>query len=202
MSSLSKNVLRRVCLRAVAVMWLLAPLFPLSTAHAAVISLSTPVAAVTQGSVFAVTVRASDLLPGGLSGYSFDLSYMSGVLAFDHVVDAQGLGNAFGLFFAAQGDVLSFADVSFDDAQTLLALQGPSVDLFTIYFRAIGAGDSALSLSSVSLVDAVGGDVPFTADGGSVSVLPSLTVPEPGTLPLLVVGGLMVFCARRGVIRE
>jgi hypothetical protein len=170
-------------------------------ASSAVISLSTPAPAVTQGSEVALTVRASDLGAGGLSSYSFDLAYTGGVLAFDRVVDAMGMGNAFGLLHLEQDGVVSFADVSFDDAPSLISIQGSSVDLFTVIFRAVGMGDSAFALSAVSLADAFGSEVPFIRVAGSdhIKILPALSVPEPGTWSLLALGGLAVIgIGRRG----
>lgn len=101
--------------------------------------------------------------------------------------------------YALAGNVLTISDVSFDDAPTLVSLQSPSFSLFTIYFDAIGLGASSLSISSVTLADAYGNEGAFIARGSSIDVLPVSAVPEPGSLPLLCLGGVLMMILRRQV---
>lgn len=155
----------------------------------------------TVGSQIGVSITASDFLQaGGLGAYNFDLSFEAGVLGFDHVADGLGLGAAFGLDYALAGNVLSFTDTSFDDPATLLAGQSPSFTLFTIYFNALGEGTSFLSLSGVTLADAYGNSMnEYSQFDGSVTVQGGVTapIPEPGTLPLIALGGLACLWVQR-----
>ncbi|MGY4829031.1 cohesin domain-containing protein [Sphaerotilaceae bacterium SBD11-9] len=154
------------------------------------------------GSEISVSVTVGDLFPGGLGSYNLDLSFQGGVLGFDRVVDGFGMGGAFGLSYALNGDVLTLADTSLDDVDTLLALQSPSFTLFTVYFDALAEGTSFLSLSGITLADAYGIEGAFTSTGGSVTVQSVSAVPEPGTLPLVLLGGLAcVWAGRRSAAR-
>ncbi len=149
------------------------------------------------GSEIGITVTAADLFPGGLGSYNLDLSFQDGVLGFDRVVDGFGMGGAFGLSYALSGSVLTLTDTSLDDVDTLLALQNPSFALFTVYFNALSEGTSFLSLSGITLSDAFGTEVDYTATGGTVTVQAVSAVPEPSTLSLMVVGGLAGLWLRR-----
>ncbi len=65
--------------------------------------------------------------------------------------------------------------------------------LFRLYFQQVGAGWSFLSIptSSVTLQDADGNAIPFTAVGGSLTTGGPTTptvAPEPGSLGLLLIG--------------
>lgn len=176
----------------------------LGSANAYILELSPSTAQVAVGDEFSVTVRASDVLPQGLGSYSLDLSFTEGVLGFDRVVDGFGMGStAFGLSYALNGNVLTLTDTSFDDVPTLLASQSPSFALFTLYFDALGVGSSSLSFSSITLADAYGNEGSFVANGSNVTVTAVAPVPEPGTLPLLVLGGaFMLYVLRRRLADE
>ena len=190
------GAVRRVLARALMGAWLIGAMGAASAYDLTV----TPATQTTGlGSEISIAVTAADLVPGALGGYSFDLSFEGSVLGFDRVVDGFGMGaNSFGLSYALSGNTLSFADTSFDDPATLLSLQGPSFTLFTVYFDAVGAGTSFLALSGVTLADAFGNGVDFTSYDGSVTVESVVTpVPEPGTLPLLALGGLALMWVKR-----
>jgi uncharacterized protein (TIGR03382 family) len=142
------------------------------------------------GSEVGVALTVADVLPGGLGGYNFDISFDAGILSFGRIVDAQGLGLAFGLVSVAGAGLLSVADASLESESDLLALQSESFTLFTVYFDAVGLGTSALSLDAVAFADAAGNAVSPSAVGGSVTVLPNNAVPVPGTLSLVLVAAL------------
>jgi hypothetical protein len=171
----------------------------LGIANAYTLGLTPSSGQVAIGEEFSVAVTASDVLPDGLGSYSLDVTFSEGVLGFNRVVDGFGLGaNAFGLFYALSGNVLTFTDASFDDVSTLLASQGPSFTLFTLYFDAVGTGSSSLTLSSITLADAYGNEGSFVAQDASVNVSDvSSAIPEPGTLPLMAFGGVLLLWVRR-----
>jgi hypothetical protein len=155
----------------------------------------------TVGSQIGIGITASDFgVAGGLGAYNLDLSFEAGVLGFDRVVDGLGMGTvAFGLDYALNGGVLTLTDTSFDDPATLLASQSASFTLFTVYFNAIGEGTSFLSLSGVTLSDALGNAMSeYSLSEGSVTVQGvTAPVPEPGTLPLIALGGLACLWMQR-----
>ncbi|HET7792711.1 MAG TPA: PEP-CTERM sorting domain-containing protein [Rhizobacter sp.] len=155
------------------------------------------------GSEISVAVTVGDVFPGGLGSYNLDLSFQGGVLGFDRVVDGMGMGGAFGLTYALNGDVLSLTDTSLDDVDTLLASQSASFTLFTVYFDALSEGTSFLRLSGMTLADAWGvSEWGVSGTDGSVTVQSVSAVPEPGTFPLILLGGIAcVWAGRRNAAR-
>ncbi len=159
-----------------------------------------------QGSIVQVRVTAADVLPGGLGSFDFTLGFDSGILALDSVLDGGVLGVSF-LGWTERVDSLEISDISFTDSADLLIQQDqllrastdptPSLTLFTLNFRTIGIGTSALSFSSGALADVTGALVAFTRTDGSVNVLENLTVPSPGTLGLVLAAGLAGAVTRR-----
>lgn len=145
---------------------------------------------VSQGGMVGVSVVVSDVLPGGLGSYNLDIAFDDSILAFSSVVDAAGLGLAFGLDHVAAPGTLNLSDFSLEAEIDLLARQSASFTLFTVYFNAVGLGTSALTLSNVILSDAVGAIVGNTDSAGSVTVVAGGTVPLPSTLALLFAAGL------------
>lgn len=132
-----------------------------------------------------VAVRVVDTKPAGLGAYDLDVTYDPAILAFDHAVDGLGLGLAFGLGTSTGVASVTVSDFSLETIADLLALQANSFDLFTLVFDTVGLGTSALGMQAVTLGDATGNLVAFTAGAGSVAVVASAAVPEPGTLALV-----------------
>jgi PEP-CTERM motif len=178
----------------------------LQSAHAYVLTVDPASQTTTLGSQIGITITVGDVLPMGLGAYNLDLSFEEAVLQFDRVVDGFGLGsNAFGLSYSLSGNVLSFADTSLDDVDTLLAQQSSSFALLTIYFDAIGVGTSGLSLSAITLADASAIEGLYTLSNGSVTVLDSVQppIPEPSTWLLMLAGlGTVGWIARSQRRRE
>jgi hypothetical protein len=135
--------------------------------------------------------RTSPKLPATLDSYQLAIDFNPGIL---HAVGVYGatmetMDNTGGTI------TISRSDVGLNYGGTL----------FKMYFEQVGAGFSFLSIpsSSVTLLDADGNAIPFTAVGGSVStggpaVAPILT-PEPGSLGLLLIGmaGIGAYCLKR-----
>lgn len=172
----------------------------LGQANGYTLTVTPPDQTTTVGSQVGVAVTASDLLAGGIGigAYNLDLSFGDDVLSFNNVVDGFGLGAAFGLTYALSGNMLTLTDTSLDDPDTLLALQSPSFTLFTVYFDAIGAGTSLLSLSGITLADAYGAlAVGVSSVNGSVTAMPASPVPEPGAIGMMLLGMAWLWFQRR-----
>ena len=170
-----------------------------SQAQAYTVSLTPAAQTVNQGAVVAVGVSVSDLGPLGLGSYNFDLGFDGAILGFDHVVDAFGLGIAFGLDFTSSAGAFSVSDFSIEDPQSLLVRQAAEVTLFTLYFNTVGVGTSALAFGSGILSDVNGDIVSFLSNNASITVLDVVDVPvsAPGTLALLLAAGLAAALTRR-----
>lgn len=176
-----------------------------SQVQAYTVSLAPVAQTVDQGALVAIDVRVSDLGTTGLGSYSLDLSFDSTILSFDRADDALNLGFAVGLFATPGAGTLLLTDVSFDDPALLLARQGDTLTLFTLYFNATGLGTSALAFGAGSaLADVFGDAIDFLTTGASVTVTENTTpggVPVPGTLSLLLAAGLAAAAVRRRTAR-
>lgn len=137
------------------------------------------------GSEVSISVMVSNTQPGGLGSYDFQFNFDPTVLAFDRVTDGAGLGLAFGLGFNDLGNALLLSDFSLESQTDLLALQAADFTLFTLLFDTRAVGTSPLGLSGVTLSDAAGTIVSFSATGGSVTVVTGASVPEPATWALV-----------------
>jgi len=137
------------------------------------------------GSEVSISVMVSNTQPGGLGSYDFQFNFDPTVLAFDRVTDGAGLGLAFGLGFNDLGNALLLSDFSLESQTDLLALQAADFTLFTLVFDTRAVGTSSLGLSGVTLSDAAGTIVSFSATGGSVTVVTGASVPEPATWALV-----------------
>jgi hypothetical protein len=112
------------------------------------------------------------------------------VLAVDQVVFGDRLGDPDPMAFETLTSVLlgaglvDFAQVSFLSTAELMDLQPAGFRLATISFSALASGSAPLTLSQIRVDD------PF---GNKISI------PGPGTLPLLLIGCIpTVLCRRRG----
>jgi len=137
------------------------------------------------GSEVSISVMVSNTQPGGLGSYDFQFNFDPTVLAFDRVTDGAGLGLTFGLGFNDLGNALLLSDFSLESQTDLLALQAADFTLFTLVFDTRAVGTSSLGLSGVTLSDAAGTIVSFSATGGSVTVVTGASVPEPATWALV-----------------
>lgn len=152
------------------------------------------------GDTLTVDVRVAD--PDGFSIGSYDilLSYDSLLLsvtgvsfgtALDGPADSiQGTGGAAGVFEVYE---VSLGLLLGQDGSTPFSL-------FTVSFDALAVGVANLALSIVDLSDAFGGSLESQASGASVLIEqgPPVTVPEPGSLSLLVLG--IACLARRRLV--
>ena len=154
------------------------------------------------GDVFGVDVVVSGLDAASEVVSTFDLD-----VTFDPAI-VQALGATYGTGLGGGApDSVQFAPgigsgvIDFAESSLLLdadldALQGDSVTLATLSFRAIGVGISALSFLPDPLfiltgrfdVSGIPADLNPDVGGGRVEVLAASGVPEPGVLSLLALG--------------
>lgn len=164
-------------------------------AMASTISFTPASTGVTVGGNVAVDVRVAGLDSGAdLGAFDFNVLFNSGVLNLTGYTLGAALGDlgAFealdvGLGNAASG-VFNLAEVSL---LSDLSSQQDAFTLATLYFTAVAAGNSALSLGEVVLGDAFGGLLAADLGGASVSA-----VPEPQGL-LLFLSCLALLAATR-----
>ncbi len=157
-------------------------------AQAYTVSLLPAAQTVGVGATVAMDVMLSDLGSQGAGSYDFVLGFDNSVLGFDRAEDGLSLGIAWGLGAVLSGNTVEVSDFSLDDPQLLASLQAGTLRLFTLYFNAVGAGSSLVSVMSGNIFDVNGSAVSFGSNAASVIVSPVTTnpVPLPGTLPLVL----------------
>jgi hypothetical protein len=156
---------------------------------------------VTEGDTLTVNLVISGLTDGEqLSTFDLVVNFDSTVLSFSSYLLSDLLGSltSYESYDASSGLIadgqLNLALVSL---LSDLSTQSTTFTLATLTFSALAAGQSALTLSDVTLGDAVGATL--TADLGSTLVNVS-AVPEPGTSAMLLAGlGLLGLMARRRI---
>lgn len=161
--------------------------------------------AFTVGDTFSINLNVADAVD--LTSWQFDLRYDPTILRTNTVMEGSFL-SAFGATFFTPGVI--------DNTTGLISLVANSFVDFTptpngsgvlasIGFTALSGGTPALTASNVFLNFLDSG---FTVTNGSVCVngaaacgvgggVAGTSVPEPGSLALLIVGGLMVWGMRR-----
>lgn len=95
---------------------------------------------------------------------------------------------------------LEDVEVSLDSIKALDSLQAGAFTLFTVDFKAVGMGSSAITLSNVTLANSFGGRLFAEITGGEVDVNSTgktSDVPEPGSLWLLATGLVSWLALRR-----
>lgn len=157
------------------------------------------------GSVLTASVVVSGLGNGtapSIGAFDIDLDFDPAVLDLQSVDFGSELGDI-GLGEATAGSIetamsVNPFEVSLLPSATLLANQPSTFTLFTVTFKAVGLGSSALDLSITALGDEEGDPLQATVTDGSVAVAP---VPAPTASPfglaLLVVALLAVAVAAR-----
>jgi hypothetical protein len=154
-----------------------------------------------------VTASASDLSLIGLGAYNFDFTFDGSILSFVSAASALALGAGSDFLYAPSTDALSLLEVSQIDAASLLALQADELSrsteltLFTLTFNAIAPGTTTLAFSDGAMSDVNGGNQQFFGEFSSsdtrITVLENLTVPVPGTLPLVLAAAMAGVLVRR-----
>lgn len=157
-----------------------------STASALVVTTSPAAQTVGLGAEVSVVIGVEDVV-AGVGGYSFDIGFDAGLLAFDRLIDAANLGFALGLGSSLGAGTLSVTDTSLDDVATLLGLQGSGFALFTLVFDTIGVGTSALTLGNAAFANAAADAIDATLRGARITIESGGNqVPEPASWALVL----------------
>lgn len=158
---------------------------------------SAPVVSV--GDLFTIDLVVSglgDTVPGTLGTFDLDFMYDPTIMTsygvtFGGGLDVLDLGTLFSVL-SSPGWINLF-QTSFDDIDTLVALQPDTFTLATLSFKVIGQGTSMLELFANAVGDAEGASLPVELGIGSVTA-----VPEPTAYAMLLAGlGLVALAARR-----
>ena len=167
-------------------------------ARADSLSVTTP-STVSLGQTFAVTVDITSATD--LYAYQFDLGYDASMLSLSTISEGNFLSAAGATFFIP-GSIDNTAGLASATADSLLtAISGATGSglLVTFDFTAIGAGNSALTLSNLFLLDSNLAAINGTTQNGSVTV-GKVGVPEPSVLVLLLIAmGCLALMLRRTV---
>ncbi|HIV71129.1 MAG TPA: PEP-CTERM sorting domain-containing protein [Candidatus Aquabacterium excrementipullorum] len=167
---------------------------------AATLSLQPSTASVAQGGSFTVDLLVSDLGTGDDLG-SFDLSVLfdASVLQLNGYTLGTGLGDtAAGEALDASAGLTASGSLNLSQVSFLwdLSSQASSFKLASLTFTAAQVGNSALSISGVTLGDAWGSSLNATTVASAVAV--TAAVPEPETLALMLAGlGVVGVALRR-----
>lgn len=167
-------------------------------ASAVMLSLSPATQTATVGDTLTVDVLVSGLGAGvapSLGAFDLDVSFDEALLAFDTAIfgtqlDVLGLGSL-QLTTPGMGTVNLF-ELSLDTATDLADLQADSFVLASLSFSALAAGTGSFGLSILSLADENGDALAADASGARFRVDARNSVPEPGVLGLLGLGGLLL----------
>lgn len=155
-----------------------------STAQAQSVSFDTPALTVDKGDTFSLTLLAEDFTQALLGG-GFNLSFDATVLRLDSVVVPSNWE------FAKSGGLIDNASGKLSGAFFATNVPVPGdVKLATLNFTAINYGESLVTPLAFA-------DQPFVEDGAIEATLPAynfatvtVAVPEPGSIALLLAGGL------------
>lgn len=152
------------------------------------------------GSGVVANVQVSGLVDGAapsLSAYDISVVYDPAILSFFNLtfgdpifgnqLDLAGSGT---LQFPDTGTpgVLTVAEISFDDAQTLDTQQLDTFILFQFSFNTLSAGTSGLGLQLNALGDSLGDPLQASSLDGQITVQDEGAIPEPRTWVQLGLG--------------
>lgn len=185
---------------------LLAVLVTCSFVQAQTISITPSTQTVNVGDTVNVDLQISGLGLGtapSLGIFDIDFGFDPSLLAFSSALYGNGLDVlGLGSWQATTPDIgtINLFELSFDTVDDLNSLQADSFILASLSFNALASGSGPLTLTLNSLGDANGDNLSVALSGASVTVenpvVPS--IPEPETLPLILVGlGALGFVMRR-----
>src|SRR5262245_14014501 len=200
---------RRQPIAALAAIVLVGVLAAIGRANAVVIAVTPASSAVSVGDTFGIDIVVSGLDAGGeiVSAFDLDLAYDAGLVSAAGITFSPLLGvpdvDAFtaGVFSSGRVD---FANLSLLSNLDLAALQGDSVLLARLTFRALDAATAALNLDPLAApgVALVGLD-PFSLlpidriGNASVLITRPTTVPQPGSLALIALALIAIAIVKR-----
>lgn len=176
-------------------------------AYGAVLSTTVSTPAATTGQLFSMDVIVSGLSAGQtVGGFDLDLLFDAGLLNPIEVTFGDALGvvdaDQFTSTVTSPGRI-DFAAVSLLNEAALQALQTDSFALAHFVFQAIGPGTATFSFDTAPpgllLSDQSGNAITLAGISGATIVLsaPTGSVPEPGSLSLLVAAALLAPWQRR-----
>lgn len=140
----------------------------------------------TVGGTFDVEVRALDFT--NAYAFQFDLLFDPTLVAALSVSQGTLLGGSGGFFPGLIDNVQGSISFVLDSLTGLVPGVTGDGSLAIITFSGLAPGTTQLSLANVILLDSDLADVPFSSQNGSVTLNADTGVPEPSTLPAILVG--------------
>ena len=165
---------------------------------APIVSIQPAVKSVSVNDTFSVDVAIADV--ADLYGFQFELSFSPTVLAVTNITEGAFLSSGGEATFFIPGDIDNNAGTISLTADTLIgAISGVTGDgiLASVSFQARGAGNSAIVLSNIKLLDSALNEITsFTTTNGTVEVSGGTTIPLPDTLLLFLGGWISLLLSR------
>lgn len=153
------------------------------------------------GDSFTADIVVSDLNASNeiVSAFDLDISYDAAIMDVTGVLFDTSLG------FSIQDDILSsglveLAEISLELDSALDTLQGDSIKLASLFFDAVSEGVGNISFLQADLVGRNGQGITSGGTIGSASVTVSNTVPNAGTLMLMMTG--MIWLSVKRILRS
>ena len=180
--------------------------FSLNT-NAITIDLVANNSAINPGDNVEVQVRISglnDMSAPALGVYDVDFNYDASLFSVSSInwgdsvkgnqLDLLGFGSAQDI--SSGFDWLRVFELSFDDVLDLESLQAGEFTLFSVLLNAIAIGSGDFSLATHSLGDAYGNDLVIDHINNTQVSVGSVSVPEPSSILLLLLGILAIVTLR------
>lgn len=144
------------------------------------------------GQQFTADIVVSDLSASNeiVSAFDLDISYDAAIIGITGILFDISLGSSF------QDDILSLglvelAEISLEQDSALGVLQGDSVRLASLFFDAVSEGVGNISFLQTDVVGRNAQDIVFDMiDHASVTVSNTISIPNSGTLILMLTGVL------------
>jgi hypothetical protein len=187
--SITRNTIKSMILLAASLLGV----FP---AFCTTLAVSPPMTNTTGGQLVSLDIDVSDI--SDPYAWQFDVDFDPSIVSVVSISEGTFLASGGTTFFVPGTIDNSDGSISFNADTLIGALVGVdgSGTLATVEFNAIGAGDSAVTLNNIILLDSNVNNIDFTSTDGSINVSGTAVVPEPNSV-VLILAGVCCFGAMR-----